>query len=115
MSRTFRRLNAEYILQGGGTHYRSKIAGYYTECDWDPIARLFIDRLPTKEELFRRFRNLHCDGHRLYRFEGMKKWQRRDQNKIDRAKHRNKITRFLKGTDDDVVVEKRGRYPHWYW
>lgn len=114
MSRTFRRKDIEYIVQGS-TYQRSKIAGCYTEGDWDKNARIFVERLPTKEEAFRTFRNLHCDGRRHYRFIGMPKWGRRLEMKTDRAKHRNKINRFLKGVDDDVVVEVYPKFPSRYW
>lgn len=114
MSRTFRRKDVEYILQGS-SYNRSKIAGYYTERDWDVETGVYTHRLPSKEELFKTFRNLHCDGKRHYRFIGMPKWGRRQEMKTDRAKHRNKIIRFLKAIDEDVIVEKLPVFPSCYW
>lgn len=113
MSRTFRRKNAEDIMRSSWN--QSKVAGYYTEYERDPERGHYYGRLPTAEELFLKFRNLHCDGNRHYRFEGMPKWGRRLEMKTDRAKHRAKITRFLKGLDDDVVVEKLPKFPYRYW
>jgi hypothetical protein len=114
LSRTFRRKHAEQLVSNHG----GKIAGVYTECDYfrsdygHPC--LFVYREPTKEERFRIFAMLHLDKG-CYRFEGMTRDERRQVQKTHRAKHRNKIHRFLRGVDDDIVVEKLPKFAKYFW
>lgn len=116
MSRTFRRKHAESIVAKHDYHH---VAGVYTVRDFIHIpdhghSFLPVYREPNKQERFQRWAELHTDKG-CTEFEGMKNWERRMEQKRDRAKHRNKIVSFLKGVSDDVVVEKRSINPSYCW
>lgn len=116
MSRTFRRKNAEQLVSNRG----GKIAGVYTEVDryertGNGHGGYPVYREPTKVERFDTFYRLHGDKIGYHRFQGMKKWARRDIEGSHRARHRQLVSNFLQGKTDDVVHEKLPYFPCWYW
>jgi hypothetical protein len=115
MSRTFRRPGAEQLVNNNG----GKIAGVYTAVDHyertgNGHGGYAVYREPTKSERFDLYKRLHGDKG-YYRFESMKRWERREENRCHRLRNKRLINNFLKGKTDDVVALSMPRNPPQYW
>lgn len=117
MSRTFRRRNYETVSNRSSDTGGAKIAGYYTEYDWYytgydyPSKRLY--RLPTKEELYEKFREAHCDG--VFNRWGIDKWWRSSEEHTHRQREKLKVIGYLKGNSCDVILDKLHKRQPWTW
>ncbi len=113
MSRTNRRKNQNHLIS-----YYSRAYGYATDNGWiDGKTGPYIDWVEATPQ--RAFRNLHVvfgDGNKNYwSSRGMNRWSRKVEEHRHRKKEKAKITRFLKGIDEDVVASKLMKFPMAYW
>lgn len=118
MSRTIRRRRMRKA-NPYSIRENSHIAGEYTVVDHyertgNGHSGYPVLREPTKQERFKLYQRFHLDGHH-YLYQGMKPWERRLEQKRHRAKHREKIHRFMIGIDEDIIPEKLPKYPSQYW
>lgn len=124
MSRTYRRPN--YELVNMHRKHGRKIAGFYTEYDFEIVYRRHDEegfalgyyhhyRFPTPREAYITFRDAHCDG--VFNQWATTKFWRKDEEHAYRSKERLKIVRYLKGVDDDVVPDRllRAQKHTWIW
>lgn len=114
MSRTIRRKNQEHLR-----YDYTRAFGYNCVTDWIPnrTGGLYLELVEAnKDQAFKIFYSLHGDCKRRDSIgERMPAWARRLEEHRFRSQEKQKITRFLKGKDDDVIAEDLAKFPAHWW
>ena len=115
MSRTIRRKGIDVYYKGNYTKAHGPFTDYQiTEGKYGPY--LSFSAVMSEREIIKSILYNHGDGKRYYSI-GTR--MTADNRKLDehkfRTKEKGKITRFLKGIDDDVIAEDLPKFAAKWW